>query len=113
MGDVELTDATRQAAIDNIAWHEFGHALSATLASPDMKADGPRLLELLPLGLRRAIDYPGGYRTRDVFDEVIANVYALMVGRAVHHQDYSVPTFLHPDVYTAFTALVPWPPDQR
>jgi len=69
-----------------------------------MKADGPRLVELLPPGLRRAIDYPGGYRARDVFDEVIANVYALMVGRGVHHQDYSVPTFLHSDVYSVHGA---------
>jgi hypothetical protein len=63
-----------------------------------MKSAGPRLVELLPAGLRRAIDYPGGYRRGQVFDEVIANVYALMISRAVHHNDYRVPEFIHPDI---------------
>ena len=63
-----------------------------------------------PPGLRRAIDFPGGYRRREVFDEVIANVYALMISRAVHFDDYAVPSFLHSDLYDAFAAVVPWPP---
>jgi hypothetical protein len=61
--------------------------------------------------LRQAIDFPGGYRPREVFDEVIANVYALMIGRAIQLKDYGVPSFLHHDVYDAFQAVVPWPPD--
>jgi hypothetical protein len=111
--DTELSTSSRQAAIDNIAWHEYGHALSATLATRDQKRDGPRLVELLPAGLRRAIDYPGSYRPREVFDEVIANVYALMIGRAVQQNDYGVPTFLHLDVAAAFRAVIPWPPQGR
>jgi hypothetical protein len=110
LGDEGLTQAARQAAIDNIAWHEYGHALSAVLASPALRSAGPRLVELLPPGLRRAIDYPGTYRRAQVFDEVIANVYALMISRVVHHNDYGVPEFLHPDVVHAFNAVVPWPP---
>ena len=106
----ELSQATIQTVVDNIAWHEYGHALSATLASPAMKSDGPRLVELLPAGLRRAIDYPGGYRRGQVFDEVVANVYALMISRAVHHNDYVVPEFIHPDIVEAFHAVIPWPP---
>jgi phage tail protein X len=78
----DLDQTSVQRAIDNIAWHEYGHALSATRASPATKRDGPRLLALLPPGLRAAIDYPGGYRQMQVFDEVIANVYALVIGRA-------------------------------
>jgi hypothetical protein len=27
LSDAELTPTTRQTAIDNIAWHEYGHAL--------------------------------------------------------------------------------------
>jgi hypothetical protein len=108
----ELNDASRQAAIDNIAWHEYGHALSAVLASPETKALGPSLVELLPLGLRRAIDYPGGYSRGQVFDEVIANVYALMIGRVVHLNDYRFPEFLHRDIVKAFQDVVPWPPSR-
>ena len=107
----DTTLSTRQAVINNLAWHEYGHALSATRASAEMRRDGPRLVELLPTGLRAGIDFPGAYRPREVFDEVIANVYALMVGRAVQIKDYGVPGFLHRDVYDAFAAVVPWPPD--
>lgn len=110
LGDPELTEASRQLVIDNIAWHEYGHALSAVRASETHRRDGPRLLELLPIGLRRAIDLPGGYRPRQVFDEVIANVYALMISRAIHQDDYGVPEFIHADVSDAFRAVVPWPP---
>jgi hypothetical protein len=111
LGDADLTNPTRQTTVDNIAWHEYGHALSVVRASPEDRREGPRLVELLPPGLRQAIAYPGGYRDAQVFDEVIANVYALMVSRAVHHDDYVVPDFIHRDVYDAFRAVVPWPPD--
>jgi phage tail protein X len=109
----DLDQTSIQRAVDNIAWHEYGHALSATRASAATKRDGPRLLALLPPGLRAAIDYPGGYRQMQVFDEVIANVYALIIGRAVQSGDYGMPSFLHPDVCDAFEAVVPWPPHAR
>jgi hypothetical protein len=111
--DSDLTPSTRQAAIDNIVWHEYGHALSATFASPAQKRDGPRLVDLLPAGLRHAIDFPGSYEPREVFDEVIANVYALMIRRAVHDNDYGMPAFLHFDVAAAFQGVVPWPPQGK
>jgi phage tail protein X len=113
LGVHDLDQTSVQRTIDNIAWHEYGHALSATRASSATKRDGPRLLDLLPPGLRAAIDYPGGYRQMQVFDEVIANVYALVIGRAVQSGDYGMPSFLHPDVCDAFKAVVPWPPDAR
>lgn len=111
LDDPELAPATRRTVLDHVAWHEYGHALSATLASSSMKRGGVRLLGLLPSGLRQAIDFPGGYRARQVFDEVIANVYALMIGRAVQLNDYGRPSFLDPQVFEAFQSVVPWPPD--
>lgn len=111
--DDELSAATRQTIVDNIAWHEYGHSLSVTRASASYKRRGPRLVGLLPDGLRAAIDADGSYGPREVFDEVIANVYALMIGRAVHNNDYVLPDFLHRDVVEAFTAVIPWPPDSQ
>lgn len=111
--DAELSRTTRQAILDNIAWHEYGHALSVTRASSEFKRQGPRLAELLPAGLRRVIEVPGSYGPREVFDEVIANVYALVIGRAVHENNYCLPTFLNPDVASAFTAVIPWPPGRH
>jgi hypothetical protein len=46
--------------------------------------------------LRGSIDYPGGYRRSEVFDEVIATVYAVMVSRVV---------------FDAFKEVIPWPPN--
>jgi hypothetical protein len=103
-------NATVQHWVNQIAWHEYGHALSATRAPDDARQQGPRLLELLPDGVRRAIDYPGSYSRRQVFDEVIANLYPMMLDRAVSLNDYGRPEFLHPDVYDAFRQVLPWPP---
>lgn len=108
-----VNDSTRQSVINNLAWHEYGHALSVERASDEMRNGGVQLLELLPEGLKAAIDYPGSYGLRQVFDEVIANVYAMMVGRAVHFDDYRVPAFLHTKVRDAFVAVVPWPPEAK
>jgi hypothetical protein len=104
-----LDERSRDAIVARVAWHEYGHALSVMRAARDQRADGPRLLRLLPDGLRGSIDHPGGYRAVEVFDEVIANVYALMIARVCDGR-YGDPEFLHPDVLDAFKEVIPWPP---
>jgi hypothetical protein len=108
-----LDRRSQEATMNWLAWHEYGHAISATQASTSQKQTGVRLLERLPPGLRSAIDYPGSYSRLQVFDEVIANTYALMIGRAVQQKDYGRPDFLDADVYDAFVNVVPWPPTDR
>jgi hypothetical protein len=104
----DLDPPTRRILLHGIAWHEYGHALSFTRATREHRARGPELLALLPEGLRKTIHYPGRYRTDQVFDEVIANVYALLVGR-IHSGGYSCPAYLHPAVFSAFEEVIPWP----
>jgi hypothetical protein len=103
-----LDGPTCRALLSGIAWHEYGHALSFTRATREHRNRGPELLALLPEGLRETIHYPGRYRTDQVFDEVIANVYALLVGR-IHSDGYSCPSYLHPAVFSAFEEVIPWP----
>ena len=103
-----LDPSTRRALLRGIAWHEYGHALSFTRATREHRARGPELLALLPEGLRETIRYPGRYRSDQVFDEIIANVYALLVGR-IHNDGYSCPAYLHPTVFSAFEEVIPWP----
>jgi hypothetical protein len=103
-----LDPSTRRILLRGIAWHEYGHALSFTRATREHRARGLELLALLPEGLRETIQYPGRYRTDQVFDEVIANVYALLVGR-IHDDGYSCPAYLHPAVFSAFKEVIPWP----
>jgi len=108
-----LDQSSQQATVHWVAWHEYGHAISATQASSSQKLVGPDLLDLLPPGMRSAIDYPGAYTRTQVFDEVMANIYALMIGRVVQDTDYGKPDFLHPDLFDAFTSAVHWPPGTR
>lgn len=107
-----LDEPSAQHVVENLAWHEYGHALSVTRATDELRRDGPRLLELLPPGLRGAVDYPGSYSRRQVFDEVIANLYPMMLGRAIRGSGYGKPEFVHPEVYEAFRQVLPWPPER-
>jgi hypothetical protein len=72
----ELDEPSRRAVVARVAWHEYGHALSVTRATREHRERGPELLALLPAGLRETIDYPGRYRTSQVFDEVVATIYS-------------------------------------
>ncbi len=110
LGELGRDYEVHQPVIDSLAWHEYGHALSFTRSTTEQRRDGVRLLELLPPNLRQSIYYPGGYRRHEVFDEVMAHVYPLMVGRAVRGNGYARPAFLAPDIFKAFTEVVPRPP---
>jgi hypothetical protein len=104
-----LSDESREEVVARISWHEYGHALSLTMSTAEQRNDGVRLLNHLPDGMRKAIDYPGSYRRLQVFDEVIATLYALMIAR-VRTKGYGPPEFLHSDVFDAFKEVIPWPP---
>jgi hypothetical protein len=103
-----LDRPTRHILLSGVAWHEYGHALSVTRATREHRESGPELLNLLPDGIRQAIDYPARYRAAQVFDEIIATVYALLVG-LVPTEGYIRPVYLHPAVFTAFEEVIPWP----
>jgi hypothetical protein len=51
----ELDDATYEAMLARIAWHEWAHALSVERATADDVANGERLLDLAPAGVARVI----------------------------------------------------------
>lgn len=104
-----LSHEWRRTLVAGIAWHEYGHALSLVRSTADQRRDGPRLHELLPAGLKGQIDYPQSYRAREVFDEVVAGVYALMISR-IRACGYGFPDFLQPDITNAFQEVIPWPP---
>jgi hypothetical protein len=109
--DLDASNAeVHQPVVNNLAWHEYGHALSVTRSTSAHRADGVRLLGLLPPNMRQSISFPGEYRRYEVFDEVIAHVYPLMVGRAIRGDGYVAPDFLDPDVFDAFKEVIPWPP---
>jgi hypothetical protein len=104
-----LTDAVRKQLVAYIAWHEYGHALSLTRSTYEQRKGGVWLLGLLTDGMRASIAYPGGYDRLQVFDEVIATVYTLLISR-IRTDGYGVPEFLHPEIAHAFKEVIPWPP---
>lgn len=106
-----LTDASRKQLVAYIAWHEYGHALSLTRSTHEQRRSGVRLFGLLSDGMRASIDYPDGYGRLQVFDEIIATVYALLISR-IRTDGYGVPEFLHPEIIEAFKEVIPWPPSQ-
>jgi hypothetical protein len=106
-----LTDTSRKQLVAYIAWHEYGHALSLTRSTLEQRRSGVHLLGLLSDGMRASIDYPGGYGRLQVFDEVVATVYALLISR-IRTDGYGVPEFLHPEIVQAFKEVIPWPPSQ-
>ncbi|MBB4661303.1 hypothetical protein [Conexibacter arvalis] len=106
-----LDDRAREQVVAHVAWHEYGHALSVTRSTWHQRREGPRLHALLPPDLRDAIDFPGLYRRDQLFDEVIATIYPVMVER-VRNGDYRAAEFLHPEVRRAFEEMIPWPPSR-
>jgi hypothetical protein len=88
---IGLSGDSRHALIASIAWHEYGHALSLTRSTYEQRDSAERFLGLLPERMRVAIDYPGTYRRSELFDEVIATIYAAMIARVRTH-GYVVPS---------------------
>lgn len=104
-----LDDLSARHLIQYIAWHEYGHALSLTLATDELRAAGPTLLKLLPEPLQEAVSADGYYARIQIFDEIVATIYTLMINR-IRTDGYGAPDFIHPQVFAAFQEVIPWPP---
>jgi hypothetical protein len=104
----EVDVASARAVIQYIAWHEYGHALSLTLATDELRAEGPALLELLPERFQELVG-ADSYARSQVFDEIVATVYTVMINR-IRTDGYGAPDFIHPHVFAAFQEVIPWPP---
>lgn len=76
-----LNASSRRHIVAAVAWHEYGHALSVNRATVEHRRRGLELLGLAPPFIREAVDHPTRYRSSQVFDEVIAHVYVLLVAR--------------------------------
>lgn len=94
------------AFVAQIAWHEWGHALSLARCSQEDVAAGDRLLAQAPTGIREDIRN-AGYRSTDYTYEVVAETYALMMARRLRgHRDK--PTWLHDDIYNLVKRVTGW-----
>jgi len=106
----EVDVPSARAVIQYVAWHEYGHALSLTLATDELRAEGPALLRLLPERFQELVA-ADSYARSQVFDEIVATVYTVMIDR-IRTDGYGAPDFIPPQVYAAFQEVIPWPPIQ-
>ena len=105
-----LDEASRREFVANVAWHEYGHALSLALSTADQRRRGSELLKLAPDVIQRQVGQHG-YRSDEIFDELIAGVYALLVG-GVPRYGYGLPRYLNKLLFDEFKEIIPWPPTQ-
>jgi hypothetical protein len=102
----DLDDPSYEAMVSRIAWHEWGHALSVTRSSPEDLAAGPRLLELVPSGIRDSIR-PYEFRKREYTNELVAEVYALLMSRRRRGQTGN-PPWLNDEIYELVKRVTGW-----
>jgi hypothetical protein len=95
--------ATREALLTWVAWHEWGHALSVTNASPHDPGEGARLLALAPDGIRERIRQ-GGYPRREHIHELIAETYALLMRERVEGRP-GQPPWLPNEIYRLISRI--------
>jgi len=94
---LDADPATREALLTWVAWHEWGHALSVTSASPHDPGEGARLLALAPRGIRERIRR-GGYPRREYIHELIAETYALLMRERIEGRP-GQPLWLPNEIY--------------
>lgn len=103
---VGLDDATYEAVIARVAWHEWGHALSVVRATADDTSAGQRLLALAPTGVADLIR-GAGYRHREYTHELAAEIYALLMARR-RRGEVGKPSWLDQELYDLVRRLTGW-----
>jgi hypothetical protein len=93
-------------ALERIAWHEWGHALSLDRAGSVDVAAGQRYLGLIPAGLAGFIR-EAEYRPREYTHEIVAEVYALLMIRR-RQGDKGRPPWLHSEIYELVRRVAGW-----
>jgi len=101
-----LDDRTYEGALVRVAWHEWAHALGVVRATADDVAEGPRLLDRAPSGVREGIRR-AGYRRRDYTHELIAETYALLMARRRRSQA-GQPPWLDDAIYELVRRVCGW-----
>ncbi|HEV3321709.1 MAG TPA: hypothetical protein VG147_05890 [Solirubrobacteraceae bacterium] len=94
---IDTDQATREALLTWVAWHEWGHALSIEGPSAHDPAEGDRLLALAPDGIRERVRR-AHYPRREYIHELIAETYALLMREKVEGRS-GQPSWLPNEIY--------------
>jgi hypothetical protein len=101
-----LDDPSLEWALARVAWHEWGHALAFHRATSEDVTMGPRLLELVPKPLAENVR-SADYRQREYTHEIVAEVYALLMGRR-RRRATGRPEWLSEKIYELVRRVVGW-----
>lgn len=103
---VGLDEASYETMVAHTAWHEWGHALSLTRASEEDISAGRKLLHLATPGVTEAIR-EGGYRSRELTHELIAECYAHLMRHRTRGHD-GKPEWLADELYELVRRVTEW-----
>ena len=101
-----LDENSFEAMIVRTAWHEWGHALSVSRATAADVAAGADLVKLAPHGIAEFIR-SGQYRRNEYTHELIADTYALLMGRRRRGQR-GRPPWLAEEIYNLVRRVTGW-----
>lgn len=101
-----LDDRSLEWALARVAWHEWGHALAFHRATSEDIAMGPQLLDLVPAPLAENVR-SADYRQREYTHEIVAEVYALLMGRR-RRGGTGRPEWLSEKIYELVRRVVGW-----
>lgn len=103
---VGLDERSYEAALVRVAWHEWGHALSIDRATSDDIDAGNRLLDLAPGGVA-AIIRGAGYRSSELTNELVADIYGLLMARRRRGQ-VGQPPWLNDEIWDLMKRVADW-----
>jgi hypothetical protein len=101
-----LDETAYEEFVSSAAWHEWGHALSLARCMPDDVAAGSRLLSVAPEGVREIIRR-AGYRPNEYTHELVAGIYALLMGRRQRNV-LGQPEWLDDEIYNLVKRVTGW-----
>jgi hypothetical protein len=101
-----LDASAAEQFIAHVVWHEAAHALSISNCSWQDRRDGRRLLELCPPGIAEDIR-SANYGVSSYTHEVVAEVFALLMGRRQRGQE-GRPPWLDQEIYDLICRVTGW-----
>jgi hypothetical protein len=105
--DDELSDQSFAEMILEIAWHEWGHALSIDRASKEDVRNWREYLAMSPAGISERIRR-ASYRQGEITHEIVAGTYATLMSRRVGGAT-GTPKWLHPEIHELMRRVAGWP----
>jgi hypothetical protein len=101
-----LDQRSLEWALARVAWHEWGHALAFHRATSEDVSRGEDFLELAPPSMAENVR-SADYRQREYTHEIVAEVYALLLGRR-RRGVTGRPPWLHQEIYELVRRAVGW-----